>query len=457
MWFDEAYSIGLARYPLGVLWRAVTRDEVNGGLFHLLLHALRPALAATGLDELWGARALAGIFGVLTVPALYLVARRAAGDLPALLAALLLAAHRFHVQYSQEARGYTLALLLVVLATGALLSALERPRAGAVLCWAALTGLATWAHLFGILVALAGALAALAHPSIRGARGPAVAARARLALAWGLALCAATSAPVVALAATSDNGRVSWIEPLSLARVAEVLLALAGGVRLLLLPAAGGLVLAALALRRRPAAAFGPALAAAWLLVPLALVVAASALKPLLVARYLLVALPGLLLLCGQAVVALGRPRRIVAAAVLLLLLGLHAAATDPWEEPLWQPFDRVAAHLAAVARPGDGLVVSHPALAVSLDRELGRLGAPRAFVQVDPAPDDPLQLLPGDASPLERRLAGRRGALFVLYAEQSPSAQARRALQASWRVTSDLSFEGVRVLRLEPPADRPR
>jgi 4-amino-4-deoxy-L-arabinose transferase-like glycosyltransferase len=63
------------------------------------------------LDEL-GLRILPALFGVLAVPALYLVARRLTGTRAALLSALLLTFSALHVFYSQFARYWSLVFLL---------------------------------------------------------------------------------------------------------------------------------------------------------------------------------------------------------------------------------------------------------------------------------------------------------------------------------------------------------
>src|SRR5919112_625700 len=63
------------------------------------------------LDEL-GLRLLPAIFGVLAVPAIYLVTRRLAGARAALFAALLVAVSPLQVFYSQFARYWSLVFLL---------------------------------------------------------------------------------------------------------------------------------------------------------------------------------------------------------------------------------------------------------------------------------------------------------------------------------------------------------
>ena len=74
-------------------------------LNYFLIRSWRP------LDEL-GLRILPALFGVLAVPAIYLVGRRLVGTRAALFAAFLIAVSSFHVYYSQFARYWSLVFLL---------------------------------------------------------------------------------------------------------------------------------------------------------------------------------------------------------------------------------------------------------------------------------------------------------------------------------------------------------
>jgi hypothetical protein len=176
--------------------------------------------------------------------------------------------------------------------------------------------------------------------------------------------------------------------------------------------------------------------------------------KPLLVARYLMVSLPGFLLLTALGLAALPRRWQVAGATVLALGLGLREVARDARAEPLWQPIDRVAVRLLEVARPGDLLLVSQPVLSLSLDRELGKLGRGPGPARLSPAVGDPLDFQSATGPSLEERARGH-GVVFLLFAEQSQSARLREALAAAGTVTSDEWFDTVRLLRLEPRQQR--
>jgi hypothetical protein len=113
-------------------------------LFYLLNHYL--VLPFRPLDE-FGLRLLAAVFGVLAVPALYLVARRLVGTRPALFGTFLLAVSNLHIYHSQYARYWSLVFLF-----------------SAVYPFAIYLGIRHSDRRLLALGLLTGVLAALAHP-----------------------------------------------------------------------------------------------------------------------------------------------------------------------------------------------------------------------------------------------------------------------------------------------------
>ena len=106
----------------------------------------------------FGLRLLPAIFGVLAIPALYLVGRRLVGTRAALFGALLLTFSHLHVNYSQLARYWSLVFLLSAIYPYALYIGVRDRNRGAL-----------------TLGVVTGALAALAHPvAILLLMGPAV-------------------------------------------------------------------------------------------------------------------------------------------------------------------------------------------------------------------------------------------------------------------------------------------
>jgi len=109
LWGDEAYSAYVSKLPLPAV--VSPRTETNPPLYHLLLYFW---VGLTG-SSVFALRFLSLVFGVLTVPLLYRLARLAFGGPAGLLAALLWAISPFQVYYSQEARMYALATFATAL------------------------------------------------------------------------------------------------------------------------------------------------------------------------------------------------------------------------------------------------------------------------------------------------------------------------------------------------------
>lgn len=150
---DEGLSVLHASEDLPrMLWHlADVGAQGEGGhppLFHV---TLRYWMALFGHSEM-AMRYLPLVYGTLSIPVLYAVARRLAGDGVAVLAAWLMAVSPFHVQYSQELRMYTQVTFWSLMSAWLLLGALDRERW---LSWAAytLSAAATiYSHYYGLLV-----------------------------------------------------------------------------------------------------------------------------------------------------------------------------------------------------------------------------------------------------------------------------------------------------------------
>ncbi len=123
LWLDEAVTFHAAQLPLPVL---LTRAfDTHPPLFYLLEKA---ALQSGGSEAVL--RALPAVCGVATVGVVYLIGRRHSGVACALVAALLLAVSAPHVEYSREARSYSLLLLEMALAAAGLLGFLRANEGG---------------------------------------------------------------------------------------------------------------------------------------------------------------------------------------------------------------------------------------------------------------------------------------------------------------------------------------
>jgi len=111
LWFDEIYTLWIARHPIPDLLRLVAGD-VHPPLHYLLVSGWR---SLGGESDLW-IKSLSILFGVANVALLYVMGRDLFGKTCGLVAAALLALHPAHVAFSQESRSYVLLFLALTFA-----------------------------------------------------------------------------------------------------------------------------------------------------------------------------------------------------------------------------------------------------------------------------------------------------------------------------------------------------
>lgn len=149
LWYDEGFSVYLARMSLGEITARTARD-IHPPLYYYLLHFW---VLIFGTRE-FALRFLSLIFGVLTVPLIYGVGRRLLGQGSGLLAAALVAISPLFLWYSQEARMYTLVVALGLLSTYLLLLIMGGVRRRA-LIWSAYVVcgvIAVYTHFYAFFV-----------------------------------------------------------------------------------------------------------------------------------------------------------------------------------------------------------------------------------------------------------------------------------------------------------------
>lgn len=114
MWVDEAHTWRDATMPLTGERGFMGEQRSYYPLPFLLLRFLL-GVSVTGYDE-WSLRLPFALIGIVTVPLLALCGRRLVGAWPAVIASCLLAINPWHIFWSQNARGYGMAVLGSVLA-----------------------------------------------------------------------------------------------------------------------------------------------------------------------------------------------------------------------------------------------------------------------------------------------------------------------------------------------------
>ncbi len=122
LWFDEADIVIRARQPLPELLRNFVNPGENGPLYTFGLACWIKLFGTSAI----AVRLPAAIAGTLAIPAMYGLGRELRGPRLGLIAATLLTLSPYAHWYAQDAKMYSLLVLLTIVATWLLLGALRR-------------------------------------------------------------------------------------------------------------------------------------------------------------------------------------------------------------------------------------------------------------------------------------------------------------------------------------------
>lgn len=363
-WLDECFTRELATMRFGAfLERVLSGSEKNPPLYFALLSLWVRAFG----DSAWALRLPSALFGVLSVPVFWRIGVRVGGRSVGLLAAIFLAVSVFHVQYAQEARAYSLMVLLALSSWLLLLRGIEGGRRADWALWVACCDLLTLTHVYGYFVIAAEGAFAVARLTVH-------AGGRRFGREWIVATGALVllCLPGVALAVrkAGEVGRDFWIPEPGLRSLAKTGVLFSGSVPLLALFAIAA-VPAFLFLRAKreggahagrdgtasPRAAV--TLSVLWLSAPVLLPFALSfVVAPIYWPKYAIAASPAWYLLAALGLARLPA-RRAVPFVAALPIVFLSALALAGWyRSPGWEPWRDVVAQIEAEARPGDVVLI---------------------------------------------------------------------------------------------------
>jgi mannosyltransferase len=329
-WIDEAFTA-----------RAVSDYgyvRLGDELYWLYYTLMKPWAALAGTSEI-ALRLPSVAGGVAAVVLLFAFARRMFDEQVALVASLLLAVNPFFVQWTQQARGYSLLVALAIASTWLLMRARERDDVVAWAGYGVSAAVLVYWHAFAAFVLLP------VHAVVAWRSG-----RARAT--WALVLVGTTPWVVQLLDRDSSQLPLDWIETPSLGSIVRFLVHASG--------AAGfGLVLAVVGIayaRQRP-------FLVAWATLPPALSLVVTLVEPVFVHRYLIVCCPAFALLGAFAIVRVSSSVRtpLVAVAAGAAVFGLaYWYAPDGsrnWQGEDWKRATAFAmAHGGAEVRPDRSL-----------------------------------------------------------------------------------------------------
>lgn len=140
--------------------QTVATDSNHPPLFFCLMHGWLRWLHPSWLGLPWAVRSLPAVLGVASIASMYALGRQVANLQTGLVAALVMAVSPFAVYLSQEARHYTLPMLVLIGALMALVAmqrdlAQQRRRPLVWLLWVGLNVLGLYIHYFVVFAVIA--------------------------------------------------------------------------------------------------------------------------------------------------------------------------------------------------------------------------------------------------------------------------------------------------------------
>jgi len=143
LWIDEIYSlVNQYRLPVATLFTRYVSDNQ-----HPLYAVLASASVSVFGEHAWSIRLPAVLFGVASVPALYLLGAEVSNRREGLLAAAFLTFSYHHVWFSQNARGYTALSLAAILSCFYFIRLWRKPNPRDVWLYGMIAALGCYAHL----------------------------------------------------------------------------------------------------------------------------------------------------------------------------------------------------------------------------------------------------------------------------------------------------------------------
>jgi mannosyltransferase len=354
-WFDEANTVALVQLVPGKMLGLIPQSESTPPLYYCVAWMWARIF---GFGEA-GLRSLSALAGVATVPVAYGAASKLVSRRAGLFAAALTACNPFLIWYSQEARSYSMMVLLTSVALLAFAYARARPEPRSLSFWVIASALALATHYYAALAIVPQALWLL----VEHRRGRPV----QIAVGT-VALCGLALIPL----ALSQNGtgNAAWIGTISLGPrlgqiIPQFLIGTGSPAYDVLEPLAAAMVIVSLILlalrcdpvQRRRALAVG-ALALVGLVLNLALV--AVGIDDLITRNVLALWLPAAVMVAGgfgasrAGVIGVG-------AAAVLCATGVSAAIGVASDRNLQRPDWRAVAGLLGPPPPdGRAILLQH-------------------------------------------------------------------------------------------------
>ena len=354
LWLDETVSTHIAGFDWPTMWKVMSTNDPNMGLYYVLLHFW---LRLFGTGE-FAVRSLSAIMAVASIVPVYAIGVRLFGARAGFLASSLLAVNSFFIHYAQETRSYTLFLLLAAATSYFFLKACGESSWKSWTLYSVTAALMVYAHFFGVLVIVAHCVSALAFDFRRPLRRDFILSHLLIAC-----LVSPLMVPIVIPGIYTMN--IGWLPKPSLNRLKDFVVELTGhGGPLLVLVYCAALIYGVYSAwthwPRKGSVIWAFTFLITWLLLPvIASFLFSILLKPIFYPRYLFTSLPPLVLMAAAGLDDL-QPFGLKLAGILLLLAlssrGLidWYAGAGPFKREDWR---EATQYVTANSLPRDGIV----------------------------------------------------------------------------------------------------
>lgn len=324
IWFDEAFSVEVARVTWPNFLHLLWWREANMSFYYLLLRGW----LHFGQSPFF-VRSLSALIAAATVAVVYWLGSLLYDRRTGLIAAAFLAFNAYHIRYAQEARSYALFALLATLSCGFLIAFLQQPSRTRRISYLLTSILAFYAHFYALLLIVAQWLALRCVDDARsasegsGSAGePWVVNAKNILKNWRIITGGAV--PVLIFVAKTGAGPIKWIKRPGISYLARFTGDITNGWPVIYLV---GCALAMFVVGRnlfRPRKTWNEwrvQFLSIWLLFPVLLTVLLSLARPVFLPRYMIFCIPALVILTAAGIGSI-RPIWLggVAAGAILLL-----------------------------------------------------------------------------------------------------------------------------------------
>jgi mannosyltransferase len=320
-WWDETYSVYFASMEWAQLWDLILHVEANQSLYFILLKLW----VSLGDDE-FTVRLFSVIFSTASIPIMYLVGRELMGQREGIIAAIFLSVNSFFIYYAQEARGYSLLLFLILCSSYFAIRSIKKPSWKS---WAGFTlfsVLATYAHFFAVWIMLAQACSLPFLPRKQ------VKWKEVFFVSLIIVICLL---PLLGFILRNDMGQISWIPDPTINDILYLIVSFASWpvqmvgyilgfiincIYIFLCIAPLKYLIQSLREDGASIKTWGQVFAAGWFFLPVTFVYLASLFKPMFQTYYLIIALPGFILLVTSTLTRIDRKWLSILCSLILIL-----------------------------------------------------------------------------------------------------------------------------------------